>query len=326
MPRYIALLALLTACFLAVTPAAFAVPVDDLVNLVSLDDYTNYLSAPSFLYTHNGNNRGMGGTDHDLARDNIYSELAGFGLDVSLDEFVSGSRTYRNVVGVHWGLTAPDDIYIIGAHYDSVGNPGADDNASGVAAVLEAASVLSTYDFAATLVFIAFDGEELGLIGSDHYAAEHSADNILGMISADMIAYNPEGSHHDKVALYTGSWQWDMSVVNGLSDAIALYGEGLTSYYYGGSGGSDHQSFEARNKPAALMIEDAMSNWSNPYYHQATDSVDTANYIDYEYATRLTRATVGYLAGRGRDIPEPSVVLLFASGALALVIVRRRRR
>ena len=122
----------------------------------------------------------------DPARDYIFDNFTSLGLAATLDPFVYGTSTYHNVVGVRSGTVRPEDIYIVGAHYDSVqGSPGADDNASGVAGVLEAARVLSGYNFASTLVFIAFDREEQGLIGSYDYARRASAagQNIRGMIS-----------------------------------------------------------------------------------------------------------------------------------------------
>ena len=129
-------------------------PVSALVNQVTVSSYTHIHQ--DLLYTHTGDNRGFG-PEHDLARDNILDYFDDLGLDASLDPFTYNSSTYYNVVGVKEGLTNPDDIYIIGAHYDSVNNPGADDNGSGTAAVMEAARVLSQYDFDSTLVFLAFD-------------------------------------------------------------------------------------------------------------------------------------------------------------------------
>lgn len=89
------------------------------------------------LYTHAGDDRGYG-PEHDLARDNIAAQLESYGLSVVLEPFYYGG-TYYNVVATKLGTVYPDQEYIVGAHYDSVSNPGADDNASGVALVLEAA-------------------------------------------------------------------------------------------------------------------------------------------------------------------------------------------
>jgi Zn-dependent M28 family amino/carboxypeptidase len=313
----------------AVTPAprVTAATIQAIVGQVSQSSYTDYLD--NWLYTHDGDNRGPTGQEHNWARDNIFTAFDSFGLDTSLDPFTYSGTEYHNVVGVHTGAVRPDEIYIVGAHYDSVSNPGADDNASGVAGVMEAARVLSQYSFASTMVFIAFDLEERGLLGSWAYANAHAGDDIRGMISLDMIAYNPAGSTQDMAYIY---YDDDIlppdpipQITADLADAMAEYSGGLstvierTPYE-----ASDHAPFADNGFEAALLIE--YNVWSNPYYHDPTDSVDTADYIDYEYATRMTRGTVGYLATAAGQVPEPGDLTLLASGmaAVALVLLRRR--
>jgi Zn-dependent M28 family amino/carboxypeptidase len=308
--RFSALLVL--ACSLWAS-AAYAVVVQDVVNQVSQATYTDYLN--NHLYTYAGNNRGDG-TQHDLARTEIYNAFSSFGLTTTLDPFSFDSATYNNVVGVLPGTGHPEQIYIVGAHYDSVNNPGADDNASGVAGVLEAARVLSKYKLDATVVFIAFDREEQGLIGSFHYAAEHSTDNILGMISVDMIAYNPAGALHDQA--YLSSANPGSPIVTKLGNALTQYsgisGTPTTDYY----GSSDHYPFYYQGFESTLLIERDVSN--NPYYHSASDNVDMAGYIDYAYATNMTRGVVGYLATEAVVVPEPSTIILLGIGCLCVML------
>jgi len=304
---------------------AVAGPIDDIVAGVSQASYTSYLN--DSLYTHTGDNRGLAGAEHDLARTNVYNGFASFGLTTSLEAFTYSSSTYYNVVGVKPGANPSSGTYIVGAHYDSVNNPGADDNASGVAGVLEAARVLSQYTFASTLVFIAFDREEQGLHGSNAYATTHAGDDIDGMLSLDMIAYNPAGADHNTALIY-GRIASD-SIKQALADAIALYGGGVTSSIQGQLDASDHAPFEWRGFQACLLIEGAVS--SNPYYHQLTDNVDMSGYIDYLYATNMTRAATGYLATAADlvqgdvQIPEPNCTLFLAALVLAKFTRRRRR-
>jgi Zn-dependent M28 family amino/carboxypeptidase len=290
----------------------FATSLMDLVNQVSQDQYTSYLQTS--LYTSTGNNRGLGGTQHDLAQTNIYNAFSGFGLTTSLDPFTYNTSTYYNVVGLKPGTTNPTSYYIVGAHYDSVNNPGADDDASGVAAVMEAARVLSPYQFAYSILFIAFDREEQGLIGSTAYANAHAADNILGMVELDMIAYNPAGNNHDKARIY--GTEIPNPVMTGLATALTTYG-GITYSFEGVLDHSDHAPFKNTGKDAALLIEYEVFN--NPYYHTAGDSIDTLNYLDYVYATNMTRGTVGWLAGSATLVPLPDSLSLFALGILALL-------
>ena len=282
--------------------------VAEIVDDVSLASYTGYLDDQ--LYTHTGDNRGLTGAEHDLARDNIEMLLGGFGLATSLDPFTYLGSTYYNVVGVKPGTTRPDDIYIVGAHYDSVNNPGADDNASGVSGVLEAARVLSGYDLEATVVFLAFDREEQGLYGSTAYVAEHTADNILGMVNLDMIAYNPDGANKDKVRLY--DWVSGGQIKGDLIDAFDSYGNGVLAVDSGQNGQSDHRPFENAGFDATLIIEHEV--WNNPYYHQQTDTVDTPNYIDYGFATNVTSAVVGYIATQA-ETNNPDLLTATVNGA-----------
>ncbi|UCC28982.1 MAG: Zn-dependent exopeptidase M28, partial [Phycisphaerales bacterium] len=276
---------------LAVAPAlpALASPEGEVAaGLVSEENYRHYLD--DMLYTHDGDDRGFG-PEHDLAQANIVSVLTSFDLTVELEPFPYDSdydgtdETYYNVVGTMLGTTYPDQEYLIGAHYDSWFNPGADDNASGVALVLEAARVLSAHDSDYTIRFVAFDREEQMMIGSQAYVVDHAEDNILGMINADMVAYN----HGDDLARIFGRPSSDPHKI-ALAKAVALYSDGL-SYFLGGERTADHVPFEWVGFQACHLRED----FGNPYYHTAEDSVDTPGYIDYAYATQMTRSVVGFL-------------------------------
>ena len=205
-----------------------------------------------------------------------------------MEPFSWGGTVYNNVVATLPGKLHPEQVYIVGAHYDSVGNPGADDNASGTAGVVEAARVLSQYQFDRTIKFIAFDREEQGLIGSKAYVGAHGGDDVEGMISMDMIAYNT--GQQNRVEIH-GRPQSN-AVMTGLRDSLSWYGNGVTAGMYGPWDASDQAPFEWQGQPACLMIE----SWGNPYYHTAMDSVDTPNYIDYTFAVNVTRGAIGYLA------------------------------
>ncbi|MCC6909343.1 MAG: Zn-dependent exopeptidase M28 [Phycisphaerales bacterium] len=279
----LALLACSTA-WLAAT-AALAGPVDELVAQVSATTYRHYLD--DLLYTHLGQNRGYG-AEHDLARQNIFDHFQSLGLTTSLEPFEYGN-TYYNVVGVHEGYTRPEQIYIVGAHFDSANTPGADDNGSGTACVMELARVIASHRFEATIVLIAFDREEQGLYGSKAYAQSHSGDDIRGMISTDMIAFNPGGANRASIYGRTSSDPCKQA----LGDALTQW-TGIEPIYHGSMDRSDHAPFEWEGFEAALLIEDEWG--SNPHYHRSTDSVDTPDYIDYDFAADMTRGVLGWLA------------------------------
>lgn len=316
------LITIVAALFLQAAPGLCAT-VQDVVNTVSYDSYRSYLGYPGDtanpLFTQEGNNRYYTSAQHDAARTNIFDIFNGFGLTTTYSSFSYGNSTYSNVVAAKTGTVRPNDIYILGAHFDSAGLtcPGADDNASGVAGILEAARVFSLFNFEATVQFIAFDIEELGLIGSAAYAsaAKMRGDNILGMVSLDMIAYNYGGNNAADVWGRTTS----DPMKNSLADAVRTYG-GLAVNVQGQLDYSDHASFEAEGYQAALFIEPD----GNTRYHLPTDNTSTAGYIDYTYATSMTKGAVGYAATYAAVIPEPGTLWLFVlSFGLCWVFVRK---
>jgi len=265
------------------------------------------LGVAGILYTHDGDDRGYG-LEHDLARDNIEAEFQSFGLGVVLHPFTYSSTTYYNVVATQVGTVYPNQEYIIGAHYDSVSNPGADDNASGVAAVLEAARILSQYDSEYTIRYIAFDREEQGLVGSDAYATDYSSSDILGMISLDMVSFNPGTDQ----ALIFGRTASD-PIKSSLAAAVNTYGQGISPTITGPLDGSDHAPFEWQGFQACLIIEGDYS--LNPNYHTQDDSVDTPGYIDYDFARRMTRSVVGWLVDHAVvDVPIDALDFIYPNG------------
>lgn len=307
-----ALPAIIAALFLQAAPGLSA-SVQDVVNAVSYDSYRSYLGYPGDtvnpLFTQAGNNRYYTSAQHDAARTNIFDMFSGFGLTTSYSNFSYGNSTYSNVVAVKTGTVRPNDIYILGAHFDSatLSCPGADDNASGVAGILEAARVFSLFDFEATVQFIAFDLEELGLVGSAAYAAaaKERGDRILGMVSLDMIAYNTGGANTADVYGHTAS----DPMKNLLAGAVRTYG-GLTVNVQGPLDYSDHAPFEAQGYQAALFIEPD----GNTSYHQPSDNVSVPGYIDYTYATNMTKGVVGYAATYAAVVPEPGALWLVFLG------------
>jgi acetylornithine deacetylase/succinyl-diaminopimelate desuccinylase-like protein len=109
-----------------------------------------------------------------------------------------------NVVARRRGTTRPRELVVVGGHFDSIsrqGNeaPGADDNASGTACVLECARVLCTMRFERSIEFVAFSAEEVGLFGSNAYVAHlaQSGDSLVAMLNVDMIGYRLGSDRRD---------------------------------------------------------------------------------------------------------------------------------
>jgi hypothetical protein len=110
---------------------------------------------------------------NDLAADYLADRLESFGLESERQEFTrtDDSSLFSNIYAIQKGKIFPDEYYVIGSHYDSItfsgdSATGADDNASGCAAVLEAARILSKYELDYSVIYSFFDAEEIGLLGS----------------------------------------------------------------------------------------------------------------------------------------------------------------
>ncbi|MFB3829560.1 MAG: M28 family metallopeptidase [Bryobacteraceae bacterium] len=310
---------LLTAWFAAVCLAASA---GDIAAAVSQDKYRDQLRHQ--LSTHAGANRfaAVLGAEHDKTRDYIHEQFKAAGLETYLDPFAfyrpnppyQGVFSGVNVVAKIPGTVHPEKQWILGAHYDSAGTPGADDNASGVAALLEAARVLAPHKFECTILLIAFDFEEIGLSGSTSYVQRHPDDQILGMLSLDMIAYNPGGRNRAEV--WTGR-PGENTVSQAVMEAVRRYAGGIVPEYRGRSGSSDHAPFATAGFESALLIEAVPYS---PYYHKPTDAAtcgdpaepadatleDGAPYLDYAFGAKMTRAAVGWLVEAAVLVEEPA--------------------
>ncbi|UCD75480.1 MAG: M28 family peptidase [Phycisphaerales bacterium] len=259
----------------------------------------------NWLYTHAGDNRGFG-PEHDLARDNIVFLMESYGLTVTLEPFEYSGNTYYNVVATKVGTLYPDQEYILGAHFDSVDNPGADDDASGVALMLEVARIIGPYDSEYTIRFIAFDREEQGLIGSTAYVAAHAGADILGMLQSDMIAHDPDTNH---ARLYGRTQSNDLK--NAVGAAIEEYSSGLTWDDYGPSYGSDHKPFEDAGYQACQLKE----NIVNPYYHTPEDNIDNPDCINWDYVHMMVRSAVGWIVDEAQvQYPVDGLKFVYPDG------------
>jgi len=206
----------------------------------------------------------------------IKDQFDTLGLSVELQNFqIFGNNPSDNVLATLTGELLPDEYVIIGGHYDSYTGssfaPGADDNASGTAGVLEVARILSQYKFQRSIVFCAFSGEEYGLYGSEAYVGRcvEQNKNILGYINMDMISYLAPGNYLHTDIIAPSSAQ---PLVNFYTAVSAIYlpdfpvEEGSIS-----SGDSDHTSFNNQGYQGIFPFEDTQHY--SPYIHSQQDIV-----------------------------------------------------
>lgn len=206
----------------------------------------------------------------------IKGHFENYGLSVEIQDFpMGGYSSSDNVIGTWTGKVDPEEYVIIGGHYDSyawgIEEPGADDNASGTAGVMEVARILSQYDFERSIVFCAFSGEEYGLYGSEAYAARAEQDqmNILGYVNLDMISYNYPGDmiHTDMIAPPEAQ---ELSDFYKAVSAIYLPDFLIYDAIYI-PGGSDHISFNNHGFMGIFPCEEDQ-NYS-PFIHSANDLI-----------------------------------------------------
>jgi aminopeptidase YwaD len=229
----------------------------------------------------------------------IEKEFLKTGLDVKEDHFEWEGKSYKNIVAEKRGVTSPHRVLILGAHYDTVpGSPGADDNASAVALLLEVARNIQAVPLGSTVRLIAFSLEEYDYGGSAHYVEglKKGGEEILGMISVEMVGFtaprqdyppylNPKhypnvgdfiaiiGNERSKELLEkvcqsfkTNSPQLPLELL-----VVPGNGEAMEEARL-----SDHSPFWDQGL-SALMVTDT-GFLRNPNYHLSSDRIETLNF------------------------------------------------
>ena len=239
----------------------------------------------------------------------LYETYRGMGMDtVFLHDFVfmhhdTLRETSDNVIAIQRGTLYPDEYVVCGAHYDSYNNspghpdslraPGADDNASGSAGIIETARLLSRCTFERSIMYCGWAAEEIGLKGSEAFAkdcAEQMLD-IVGYFNLDMIGYLEEGSDIHVNLMYTtrdsliGRYVFDFSHV--YYPEMRIWQDWLSW------GDSDYSSFNRSGYAAVHTFED--THHCSPFIHSTSDILGVSvNNMDQ--AKRFTELNVGLVA------------------------------
>jgi Peptidase family M28 len=230
--------------------------------------------------------------------------LEQYGL-VQAHEFTIQARKHTNLVLKLPGRQDQSKPIVIGAHYDGVpGSPGADDNASGVAVLLELARLLAQQPGRSPVHLIAFDLEEYGLLGSEAYAEQCLIERepIRLMLSLEMLGYccnapNTQRYPHPLQYIYPNRGDF-VALIGNVSTCVdmirlrrALGQSGqrccwLPDLWRGQlvreTRLSDHAPFWDRGYPAIMVTDTAFLR--NPHYHQKGDRLDT---LDLDFMTRI---------------------------------------
>lgn len=258
------------------------------------------------------------GALESAARD-IEASLAGLGYAVASQLYVAHGKPVRNLEAELPGSGEPPEIVLVGAHYDTVaGSPGANDNASGVAAMIEIARLLAGSEARRAVRFVAFVNEEPPLfygpdMGSRVYARRsfERGERIVAMLSLETLGFytSAPGSQRYPNPLY-GLFYPDrgdfLAFVGNLASrslvrtAVASFrrhtafpSEGIAAPgWWGGVHWSDHWSFWREGYPALMVTDTALYRY--PHYHTADDTPDR---LDYDSLARVT-------AGLARVVAE----------------------
>jgi len=256
---------------------------------------------------------------HRAARDYVARELSALGLDVELAPFSFRRRTFHNVVGVMPGRDPRRPRVVVGAHFDSTAHtPGADDNASGVAALLECARLVAGRRPRAGVEFVGLDLEELQTITGRYRVGSHAfararrarGDQLAGALILEMVGYRDFTPGAQTVPPLLGI------DVPRTGDFLAAVGDArsgalLDGFLAGANAAapelpvvpyrtrlrgwlspltrlSDNASFWDARYPSLMLTDTAFLR--NPHYHQQSDTNAT---LDYQFMALVTEATAG---------------------------------
>jgi hypothetical protein len=274
-----------------------------------------------------------------------------------------GQSAWKNVIatlpGVDPDPAVRNKVYIIGGHYDhpefNAAAPGGDDNASGAAGVLEAARVLSKYQFKSTILFIGWGGEEGWMKGSWDFVdnvvkknygsgADPKHMNVAGVLNLDMIlAPFNANAPNDPLDLDIGTRVQYPQCVAWADKFRAAGAKYAPSIRIDATHGSDYYEWYASDQgpfmsaesgylyPALAVAENTCNEiWggSNPWYHTSGDASDLpagARY-DFGFATDVVKMSVGMIAEEAQVVPEPGTLVLLVSAAFGLLGYAWRRR
>lgn len=262
-----------------------------------------------------------GSAHWQAVQDLCAQRFAEYGFEVERHRYATGV----NVIGERRGTGKPDEQVIISAHYDHIADcPGADDNATGVAAVLETARVLKGVELERTLRLACWDEEERGLIGALAYAAraKERGDKIIAMTSLEMIGYKSDAPDSQKIptgfdvlfpqqyaAVAANQFRGDfvslvgLDTVAALSEAfvqrakqgglpsslITLTRDMATNPLLSDLSRSDHAAFWLQGFPSLLVTDS--SNFRYAQYH-CRNGDDVPGLLSFAFLTDVTRASV----------------------------------
>jgi hypothetical protein len=230
---------------------------------------------------------------NDLAADYLKERMQAYGFTVTDQKYSTGGR---NIIAEQRGTLYPDKKFVIGAHYDSMADYCADDNASGCSAMLEVVRILSKHKFKYTIIYGFWDEEEQGLFGSAYFAKQLKSknENIMGALNMDMIGYDSNSDTKFEIHTKAGG---SLTMANKLQQINTDYAFKLSPIVKNpGTDRSDHASFWAQGYSAIHFSEAFFSGDGNPNYHKSTDRINMFNLPYFYQLSRLSLSAIATFA------------------------------
>lgn len=214
-------------------------------------------------------------TQRNAARTYLQQQLVELGLTPQTHSYNSGANVYATLPAT----VSDTRAIIVGAHFDTVQNsPGANDNASGVAAVLAVARYVADMPCRAhPVTFVLFDEEEVGLVGARAYAATLSAANVFAVHTIDQVAWDMDGDNLFELEAPTPALEAEYRA------AAMTVGVPVTRTT---TEGTDHEAFRDRGFPAVGLTEEYVGGDTSPHRHTAQDTAAT---VDGDYLGRAAQ-------------------------------------
>ncbi|MEI8256101.1 MAG: M28 family peptidase [Deltaproteobacteria bacterium] len=255
---------------------------------------------------------------HHLSAAYVRDQLASPGYTPVVGHSDDDGLDVDNIYADIRGSSRPDEQVLLTAHHDAWWQSGADDNASGVSIVLEAARILRDTHPARTIRLVAFDREEEGLIGANRYLAAHAVEHVAMIVNMDCVGFASDEADSQRAPFGLGL----RSVGNfilvvadepaadalsrivrlsasgpGFASAVGIITPGDSHYPVDSSFlRSDHAPFWRRGVPGLFLTDTA--NFRNTRYHTPSDTPDTVNFAFLEQFARLVvGAVAGYAEG-----------------------------
>jgi len=277
-----------------------------MINQVDENIIRNYLEDfVSFGYKKTGSK------NCKLAAEYIYDKFLDFGLPTYFDNWWYPRYKIRpkvllidrNVVALHKGTNPDSDaIIIICAHYDTIGgSPGANDDGSGIAAMLSIAEILSQYSFNHTIRFIAFSGEEEGTFGS-FYDAKQSYkrdENIIAVLNIDGVGFANNSDDGKIIQVFCQERsRWIVDYANDIAEKYDNYID--IKILYSLQWPADQESYNDYGYDAAQFIHPRLELYH--WVHTPEDTIDKINFTYLTKVTKLLLATCAELAHNPIDV------------------------